>query len=200
MRSVLLPIPEANLPKGSLRRFLLDSVRNLLYKFKYQKARSKPEMTDNDLQMWVERVSLTSFGKPFRHQATFNRRLRSTGGRYFTKSHNIEISVQQYETFGPDEVEKIIKHELCHYHLHLERKGYKHRDPDFKMLLRQVGGSRFCSALPIDKPKQPYRYRLVCSACAAEYLRKRKVDTRRYVCGRCRGRLTLAALDLPRES
>lgn len=37
-------------------------------------------------------------------------------------------------------MERIIKHELCHYHLHLRGMGYKHRDADFKTLLAQVGG------------------------------------------------------------
>ncbi|GIP39938.1 protein SprT [Paenibacillus sp. J31TS4] len=151
-------------------------------------------MTNIELQAWVERVSLASFGVPFRHRATFNSRLRSTGGRYFTKSHNIEISTKQYETFGAEEVEKIIKHELCHYHLHLSGRGYKHRDADFRRLLEQVGGSRFCSALPESRKKEPYRYRLFCGSCGMEYRRKRRVDTSKYVCGRCRGRLRLETL------
>ena len=32
-------------------------------------------MHDDMLQVWVERVSLEHFHLPFRHQATFNRRL-----------------------------------------------------------------------------------------------------------------------------
>lgn len=153
-------------------------------------------MDDALLQKWVEKISLNSFGIPFRHQARFNKRLRSTGGRYFTRSHDIEISWMQYETFGPDEVEKIIKHELCHYHLHLLKKGYRHRDEDFRKLLKQVGGKRFCSALPQSASrKEPYRYKLVCSSCRQEYLRKRKVDPKRYACGRCRGKLSIQNLE-----
>lgn len=150
-------------------------------------------MDDQQLQAWVERISLESFRIPFRHKATFNRRLRATGGRYFMKSHNIDISWQQYETFGPAEVEKIIKHELCHYHLHLQRKGYKHSDPEFKQLLKQVGGTRFCKALAPRKPAA-YKYRLECRACGTHYLRKRKMDLRKYVCGKCRGKLSLVEL------
>ena len=37
-----------------------------------------------------------------------------------------------------DELISIIKHELCHYHLHQEGKGYKHRDQDFKDLLKKL--------------------------------------------------------------
>ncbi len=63
-------------------------------------------MDDRQLQLWVEQISLTSFGLPFEHQARFNRRLRSTGGRYFTRTHDIEISWLQYEQFGASDVEK----------------------------------------------------------------------------------------------
>jgi SprT-like protein len=158
-------------------------------------------MEDRELQAWVERVSLASFGLPFRHRARFNRRLRSTGGRYFTHSHDIEISPAQLEAFGADEVEKIIKHELCHYHLHILKRGYRHRDDDFKRLLKQVGGSRYCRTLPSRAPKRlPYRYKLVCTGCSAEYLRKRKLDVRKYACGKCRGKLKSYTLDLPAES
>ncbi|MCL6602566.1 MAG: SprT family protein [Paenibacillus sp.] len=151
---------------------------------------------DNDsLQRWVEEISWRSFNQPFRHQAAFNKRLRSTGGRYFTKSHHIEISWMHYETFGQDETERIIKHELCHYHLHLQRRGFRHRDPEFKALLQKVGGSRYCSTLTINRAKEPFRYKLLCSKCGMEYLRKRKVDPKKYVCGRCQGKLLLKLLD-----
>ncbi|MCR8636006.1 MULTISPECIES: SprT family protein [Paenibacillus] len=157
-------------------------------------------MKDEQLQEWVERVSITSFGRPFVHQARFNRRLTSTGGRYFTKSHDIEISWQQYEQFGADDVEKIIKHELCHYHLHILKRGYQHRDAEFKSLLQQVGGTRFCKSLPTAKRREPYRYKLVCTSCPTEYLRKRKMDPRKYACGNCRGKLKLLKLDLKEHS
>ncbi|MFD2611213.1 SprT family protein [Paenibacillus gansuensis] len=152
-------------------------------------------MDNAQLQAWVERVSLESFRRPFLHKATFNSRLRSTGGRYFLRSHNIEISPKQLEMFGSEEVEKIIKHELCHYHLHLMRKGYQHRDADFKQLLAQVGGSRFCQAMPGTKRKEPYRYKLVCSGCGTEFMRKRKVDVKKYGCGRCRGKLVQSLVE-----
>ena len=158
-------------------------------------------LNDEQLQQWVERVSLRDFSLPFRHKATFNGRLTSTGGRYFTKSHNIEISRKQLDTFGVDEVEKIIKHELCHYHLHLLNRGYRHRDADFRQLLNQVGGSRYCGALP-DKTakKRPFRYKLECIDCGMSYLRKRKVNVRKYVCGKCRGRLRMLSIALEGET
>lgn len=148
-------------------------------------------MTNEQLQIWVERVSLASFGRPFTHRATFNARLRTTGGRYFLKSHNIEISPHQLAAHGEPETEAIIKHELCHYHLHLQRKGYRHRDADFKALLKQVGATRHCRALPGARRALPVKYVLQCRSCGMAYPRKRKVDPRRYVCGRCKGKLTL---------
>lgn len=154
-------------------------------------------MDNEALQKWVERVSLESFGRPFLHKATFNGRLKATGGRYFTRTHDIEISPHQLAAFGEDETEKIIKHELCHYHLHLMKRGYRHRDADFKTLLAHVGGSRFCSALPdrTGRRTSPFRYKLKCVDCGTEYLRKRKVDPARYACGKCRGRLKMQTLD-----
>lgn len=148
------------------------------------------EMDDRALQKWVEQISLESFNRPFLHKAMFNHRLRTTGGRYFLNTHDIEISWRQYKTFGPQEIEKIIKHELCHYHLHILGKGYRHRDADFRTLLRQVGGSRYCQAINDPERKvQPYRYKLECKKCKQQYWRKRKVNLKRYACGICRGSL-----------
>ena len=156
-------------------------------------------MNDEELQRWVEEISLTWFHRPFRHKASFNSRLRSTGGRYFPRSHNIEISLKQWQIYGREEVEKIIKHELCHYHLHLMNKGYRHRDADFKQLLQKVGGTRYCRAVCQPK-KQPYRYVLICVRCRTEYYRKRKINTKKYVCGKCRGKLQIIPLDFPKKS
>ncbi|MBD2867985.1 SprT family protein [Paenibacillus arenilitoris] len=159
-------------------------------------------MNDETLQQWVEQLSLAFFGRPFLHRATFNGRLKATGGRYFTKSHNIEISPHQLAAFGREETEKIIKHELCHYHLHLLKRGYRHRDADFKTLLARVGGSRYCQALPDREQRraQPYRYKLVCGKCGTEYLRKRKLDPAKYACGKCRGKLSLHVLDIKNQT
>ena len=152
-------------------------------------------MTDQELQAWVERVSLAFFGRPFLHRATFNARLRATGGRYFAKTHNIEISPHQLAAFGPEETERIIKHELCHYHLHLQGKGYRHRDADFKALMAAVGACRYCRPLPGPRRTLPIRYLLVCRSCGMRYPRKKRMNPRRYRCGRCSGTLRLMALE-----
>ncbi|WP_281890045.1 SprT family protein [Paenibacillus sp. YYML68] len=158
-------------------------------------------MDDRQLQQWVEQISLSSFGRPFEHKARFNKRLRSTGGRYFTRSHDIEISWLQYEQFGRQDIEAIIKHELCHYHLHILGQGYQHRDEEFKTLLQLVGGTRYCQSLPDSlQRREPYRYKLVCVDCRMEYLRKRKADPKRYVCGKCKGKLMLVELDIKQHS
>ncbi|MDQ0087315.1 SprT-like protein [Paenibacillus anaericanus] len=153
-------------------------------------------MDNDELQAWVEEISLTHFGIPFRHCAKFNSRLRTTGGRYFMKSHDIDINPHQLTAFGKEEVEKIIKHELCHYHLHLAGKGHRHRDQDFKVLLKRVKGSRYCQSIPGSTARRtlPYRYKLVCTSCGMEYLRKRQMDPKRYRCGKCAGSLKLINL------
>ena len=68
----------------------------------------------------------------------------------------------------------------------LKVKGYKHSDVDFKELLRKVDGLRYAPSLA--KKEQFYRYR--CQKCGQEYHRKRRVNTKKYVCGRCHGKLS----------
>jgi SprT-like protein len=151
-------------------------------------------VTDQELQTLVEQVSVQFFAKPFRHRARFNSRLRTTGGRYLLKTHDIELNPRHLEEHGTEELLGIIKHELCHYHLHLEKKGYRHADRDFKELLRRVGGSRYCQSVKAVRKPAPYRYELLCRSCGMRYPRKRKMNPARYVCGRCRGKLQLRQL------
>ncbi|MFP7473465.1 SprT family protein [Niallia taxi] len=150
-------------------------------------------MTDQELQLLVEELSNTHFKIPFMHKASFNPRLRTTGGRYLLNSHNIEINRKYLDELGMEELIGIIKHELCHYHLHINKKGYQHKDADFKNLLRKVEGPRFCSSLPQEKtqnkPKRTLIYR--CQSCNQIYFRRKKVDMKKYVCGKCRGKLSL---------
>jgi SprT-like protein len=148
-------------------------------------------MTNEELQRLVEEISLSSFNKPFRHLATFNGRLKTTGGRYLLQSHNIEINKHYLEQLGQEELIGIIKHELCHYHLHLEKKGYMHQDLDFKKLMNQVGAPRFCKQLP-DRPKTNRSGRVyiyTCTKCGIVFKRKRVVNIKKYVCGQCKGKL-----------
>jgi predicted SprT family Zn-dependent metalloprotease len=51
------------------------------------------------------------------HCAYFNKRLRTTGGRYLLKSHDIEINPKQYEHYGEIFLPKGSQPfaEVCHY-------------------------------------------------------------------------------------
>jgi SprT-like protein len=160
-------------------------------------------VTDEQLQQWVERVSLQAFGLPFCHRATFNRRLTRSGGRYHLKTHDIDFNPEQLRVHGPAEVERIILHELCHYHLHLQGRGYRHRDAEFKALLAQVGGTRFCRGLDGDgvgegpgasRRRGGFRYVLKCRSCEAQYPRRIRCNPARFACSRCHGRLDLYEL------
>lgn len=147
-------------------------------------------MHDEAVQQLVEQLSLKHFEKAFQHKAYFNPRLRTTGGRYLLESHYIELNRKSYELYGEKELIGIILHELCHYHLHIEGKGYKHRDHDFKELLQKVGAPTFCSALKqrVRTTRKAAHY-YECIQCHHLYERYRKIKLNAYVCGKCRGEL-----------
>lgn len=139
-----------------------------------------------NLTNFVKTVSLEDFGKEFRHRAVWNNRLRTTGGRFFPADGHLEFNVKIYEVFGIEVFRKIIRHELCHYHLYFEGKGYKHADADFKALLKAVDGLRYTPT--ISQKVKKYLYR--CQQCGQDYHRKRRVNTLKYRCGRCHGQLS----------
>ena len=142
-------------------------------------------MNEHELQQLTEEISRASFHREFTHNITYNKRLRSSGGRYLLKTGNIEINPLVEQELGLEALVGVIKHELCHYHLHQTGGGYRHRDADFKRLLHQVGGSRF-----VERMKEP-NFIYECTACHHRYPRMRKMNTHRYVCGKCRGKLIL---------
>lgn len=143
-------------------------------------------MEEKEVQRLVEELSLKFFGKKFRHKAYFNPRLKTTGGRYLLNTHNIELNRKSYELYGIEELEGIMKHELVHYHLHLEGKGYKHGDEDFKMLLRKVNAPRYCkSVTQIKRTKREVTYTYQCVGCSLLFTRKRRMDVNKYRCGKC---------------
>ena len=142
-------------------------------------------MNEHELQQLTMEISRTSFHREFTHKITYNRRLRSSGGRYLLKTGNIEINPLIEQELGLEALVGVIKHELCHYHLHQTGGGYRHRDADFKRLLHQVGGSRF-----VERMKEP-NFIYECTACHHRYPRMRKMNTNRYVCGKCCGKLIL---------
>ncbi|MDM7882191.1 SprT family protein [Staphylococcus borealis] len=146
-------------------------------------------MNNNELQTIVERISSQFFNRPFCHKALFNNKLRTTGGRYMLKSHNIEINPKQYQYYGEKALIDIIKHELCHYHLHILGKGYQHKNTDFKVLSKQVGAPRFCTPILTYEERANYVYQ--CKSCGCQYLRIKKVDVKKMRCGKCNGKLSL---------
>jgi SprT-like protein len=146
-------------------------------------------MKKEELQKLTEDLSLQYFHKPFIHEAKFNARLRTTGGRYLLKSHDIELNEKYLEEHGIEELVGIIKHELCHYHLHIEGKGYKHRDRDFKEWITKIGAPRFCNPLPSENKKRKVKHVYECFTCKAIYYRKNQINTSKYVCGVCKGKL-----------
>lgn len=151
----------------------------------------KSLLTNEQLQCLIEEQSKLWFNKPFSHKASFNARLRTTGGRYLLSSHNIEINPKYLDEYGQATLIGIIKHELCHYHLHIEGKGYQHRDHDFKEILKKVDAPRYCQTLPSQQKKQTF-HQYTCSGCGKKYQRKRRMNLRKYVCGSCHGRLNYA--------
>lgn len=137
----------------------------------------------------VNHISWEFFGKPYTDKVIFNHRLRTTGGRYLPSKRLIELNPKYVAEKEHSEFIGIIKHELCHYHLHIEGKGYKHGDEDFKRLLKETGSPRYCKPLPSQV--NTYKYLYICKDCRYEYKRKRRVDITKYRCGKCRGKLLL---------
>ncbi|MCT1577316.1 SprT family protein [Oceanobacillus kimchii] len=143
--------------------------------------------SDIELFELVDKLSLKYFNKHFVDKVYFNTRLRTTGGRYLPSKRVIELNPKYVIESNKEEFYGIIKHELCHYHLHIEGKGYNHGDREFKELLKATGSPRHCSPLPSQQRKHRYEYQ--CNQCGFVYKRIRKVNMKKYRCGKCRGSL-----------
>lgn len=143
-------------------------------------------MTNQELQNLVERWSQESFGRPFLHQAVFNRRLKTTGGRYHLGDHHIDINPLMLEEYDLATLKQVVLHELCHYHLHLTGRGFGHRDRDFKALLMQVGGAGTPADFQGPAPGGVVvRYRYRCTGCGLIIGRNRRFNLACFVCRRC---------------
>ncbi|GAA3022686.1 SprT family protein [Tetragenococcus solitarius] len=141
-------------------------------------------MTEEQLQLLVETTSWNFFNKPFKHQAFFNSRLKTTAGRYHLTDHHLDFNPKM-AALSRETFIGIIKHELCHYHLHIENKGYRHKDADFKELLTRTGGLRY--APDIQKNRNLHVYK--CQKCQLSITRRKRINTKRFVCGHCGGKL-----------
>lgn len=146
-----------------------------------------PILNEQELVVIVDRISKEFFNKPFMHEVIYNNRLRTTGGRYIPSLKRIELNPKYLIEMGEDEFIGIIKHELCHYHLHIEGKGYKHGDQEFKDLLKKTNSPRYCQPLPSQQKKKKHLY--ICIKCRHPYYRIRRINVKRYSCGKCGGRL-----------
>lgn len=147
-------------------------------------------METSELQKLVEAVSMNHFDRPFKHQAAFNKRLRTTGGRYHMGSHDLDFNPHVLDKAGLETFIGVVKHELCHYHLHLSGEGYRHKDQAFKNLLKQVDGLRYTPSLKDpDEPKKFWQYR--CRKCGSVAHRQRRFNTSKFVCAKCKGRFEM---------
>lgn len=142
-------------------------------------------MNNQQLQELTEQWSLEYFQRPFQHQIYFNKRLRTTGGRYHLNDHHIDINPLMYTEFDLDNLRKVVLHELCHYHLHLTGQDYRHRSRSFRQLLRAVGGSRFAPPTSKQKRSTVHYWYYQCTGCSAQIARRRRFNTKRYICRRC---------------
>ncbi|MFD1038353.1 SprT family protein [Virgibacillus byunsanensis] len=148
-------------------------------------------LNNEELFTIVNEVSVKYFYKPFKHDVRYNNRLRTTGGRYIPAKKLIELNPKYMIEMDENEYIGIIKHELVHYHLHIEGKGYKHGDQDFKQLLKKTGSPRHCKPLP--STKKEYKHTYTCNNCGYVYKRKRRVDIKKFRCGKCGGKLLLGS-------
>ena len=142
-----------------------------------------------DLSKYVKQVSQEDFGKPFQHDAIWNNRLQMTGGRFFPKDGHLDFNPKVLNRYGETIFRQVVRHELCHYHLYFDKKGYRHSDHDFNVLLSRVNGLRYVPLLK-DGPKWRYRWQ----SCGYLYMRQRRINTTNRCCGKCRGRLTMESL------
>ncbi len=93
-----------------------------------------------NLTDYVKTVSIEDFGWKFKHQALWNKRLRTTGGRFFPRMAMILIpNSMRNMALKPFEN---CPYELCHYHLIFQGKGYSILI-EISSLLAKVDGLRY---------------------------------------------------------
>lgn len=148
-------------------------------------------MNDLQLHTLVGDLSNQYFDRPFLDEVVFNYRLRTTGGRYLPNKKRIEINPKYLTELGIEELIGIIKHELVHYHLHIDGQPFGHKDRAFKDLLKKTNSPRHCQPLPSEINKVVKLHHYKCKSCGQLYKRKRKVNINKYNCGRCAGKIKL---------
>lgn len=146
------------------------------------------DLCNKRLTKTVDQLSKKHFSKPFIDKARYNDRLRTTGGRYIPSKRCIEVNPKYVREMPYNEVIGIIKHELVHYHLHIEGKPFGHGDQEFKQLLKETNSPRFCKPLPSNIKKEKIHV-YICTSCKAVYNRRRRVNIEKMRCGKCKGRI-----------
>ncbi|MDK6448947.1 SprT family protein [Aerococcus urinae] len=144
-------------------------------------------MKERDLEHLVREIAAQNFAFSFQGQVTWNPRLHTTGGRFIPRQDRLEFNPKVLEILGKDTLIGIIKHELCHYYLFHRGQPYQHKDKAFKDLLKSVDGLRFTPALEDNVPRYIYR----CKRCGQKYYRQRRMNIKKYACGKCRGPISL---------
>lgn len=125
-------------------------------------------------------LSRVHFGADFGGTIRINARLRTSAGRYLQKQNLIEINPKYVAAYGEQGLLDTLKHELIHYHYPRARHG-----PVFRREAVRIGCSRFCSPLPGSAPQLRY----TCRECGKSYLRRRRLNLKKYRCGACKGNL-----------
>ena len=74
--------------------------------------------------------------------------------------------------------------------MHIDGKGYRHGDRDFKELMDQVGGLRFTPSLEV-KHDYIIRWEYECSGCQNKVYRKRRFNLNKFVCYSCKNKFIL---------
>jgi SprT-like protein len=136
--------------------------------------------TEMDLQSLAESLSIELFSRPYLGAVRLNPRLRTSAGRFLGAGKIIEINPAYIDAHKQKGLIDTLKHELIHYHFPQAGHG-----PVFRREAERIGCSRFCLPLAGSVPTRRY----VCESCGHIYLRRRRIDIKRYLCGKCKGKL-----------
>ncbi len=135
-----------------------------------------------DLLTLVQDLSVLHFAKPFNGQVRWNARLRTSAGRCVHPAGSIELNPRYMDYYGEQALIDTLKHELIHYHYPKAGHG-----PVFQREAQRIGCQRHCLPLPGQVTFYVYK----CQDCGQGYRRRKRVNLRKYRCGKCRGRLKL---------
>jgi SprT-like protein len=145
---------------------------------------------------WLKEVYNMELNVPLE----INGRLKTTCGRFvyikyrngISKPKNVEMNKYFVENNEAVVVLDVLRHELVHYALFMQRKPHSDGDSYFEKELRRLG---VVSQNTIDKytiaskPKKYHYYQCASTSCAVTYKRSRALDkNKRYRC-KCGGRL-----------